>query len=48
MTLEDYFPKAAAAQKEQQKRPRRRIAGWASGKFSRTGTEQVTRLKGGR
>lgn len=36
------------AKEELSRRPRRRLAGWSSGRFSRSGREQVKRLKAGR
>jgi hypothetical protein len=35
----------ATAKEESPRRPRRRLAGWISGRFSRTGRDQVARLK---
>jgi hypothetical protein len=45
MTVEDYFPMKSSRRAVRQKRPRRSLAGWASGRFSKAGTDQVAQLK---
>lgn len=45
MTVEDYLPSESSATAASNKQPRRSVAGWASGRFSKTGTDQVEQLR---